>query len=372
VTAAGSKPRSLERGERLRIGAGLLVSLLALAGIVAWASEQPPPSLPTGTDSLALLAACLVALTASMLLRGFRWSVILRRAGITTARIEPYALTVVGYMGNTVLPVRGGEIVRVALLKDRSDASWPGAIGSIVPERALDVFTLVLMLAALVLGGVIETPGGTTPVTVALAGVASAALLVFLYRALRRRGRLARPARKLAPLLRASRTLLTRTGAWLALLSVGVWLLDGTLFFLVARSLSLDVDPLQALGLAVSAAAFSAIPAGPAFAGTYDAAILFGLGALDVPSGAALSFVIVVRFVAFAPILVVGLVVLVVRYGGLSRLREVARMRGREAAAVTSASEGPAGELAAGPADAGQRVQSDSTTSGTLRQNTRR
>ena len=58
------------------------------------------------------------------------------------------------------------------------------------------------------------------------------------------------------------------------------------------------------------------IPAAPAYAGTFDAAIAFGLKALDVGSQTALSFAILVRFVLFVPITVVGLVLVVTRYGG--------------------------------------------------------
>ena len=306
---------------------GIAVSVVALGGCILWTAGQPAPSFPTSTGSILLLGLCLVVLTASMSLRGFRWGQILHRAGVETGSSEPYALTVIGYMGNTVLPFRGGEALRIVLLKDNSDASWPNAIGSIVPERVLDLATVIVLLAALVFGGVIETPGGAAGALSAIGLLVAGALTLASYMLLRRRGRLTALADRVRPLAHASRLLLSSTGLWLAALSVVIWMLDGTIFFLASRALSLSINPLEAIGLAVAAAAFSAIPAGPAFAGTYDAALLFALNALSIGSSAAISFVLLVRFVAFVPVTIAGLILLVVRYGGLARLTSAGRAR---------------------------------------------
>ena len=66
---------------------------------------------------------------------------------------------------------------------------------------------------------------------------------------------------------------------------------------------------------------FALIPAAPAYAGTFDAAIVFGLKALGITGGAAVSFAILVRAVLFVPITIVGLVLVLVRYGGWRTLR---------------------------------------------------
>jgi hypothetical protein len=55
--------------------------------------------------------------------------------------------------------------------------------------------------------------------------------------------------------------------------------------------------------------------------GTFDAAVVFGLKALGVTGGVAVSYALLVRFVLFVPITAVGLGLLVARYGGLRQLR---------------------------------------------------
>ena len=108
-----------------------------------------------------------------------------------------------------------------------------------------------------------------------------------------------------------------------------MWLAEGLIFTLVGQSLGLDVSLLEGVFLVVLASLFALIPAAPGYVGTFDAALLFGLAALDIRGGVALSFAILVRFVLFGPITVIGLVLLLTRYGGIA---SVLRRRSREPA----------------------------------------
>ena len=51
------------------------------------------------------------------------------------------------------------------------------------------------------------------------------------------------------------------------------------------------------------------------------AAVVFGVKAIGGTGSLAFSYLLLLRFVLFLPITVVGLLVLVARYGGWSRLR---------------------------------------------------
>jgi uncharacterized protein (TIRG00374 family) len=127
------------------------------------------------------------------------------------------------------------------------------------------------------------------------------------------------------PVVRASRPLLGRAGVLLGGATLAVWLIEGAIFWLVAQSLALDVAPLEGCFLLVLTAFFSLIPAAPGYVGTFEAAVVFGLNAIGVAGGQALSFALLVRFVLFFPITVVGLALLVSRYGGMKLLRREAR-----------------------------------------------
>ena len=66
---------------------------------------------------------------------------------------------------------------------------------------------------------------------------------------------------------------------------------------------------------------FALVPAAPGYVGTFDAAVVFALGSLDVSGSDALAYLVLLRFVLFVPITIVGLCFLLTRYGGWSRLR---------------------------------------------------
>jgi uncharacterized protein (TIRG00374 family) len=117
--------------------------------------------------------------------------------------------------------------------------------------------------------------------------------------------------------LRPFRLLLSLHGVRLAALTGAVWVLEAVIFWLVAQSLHLDVSVLGAFLVVILASFFALIPAAPGYVGTFDAAVLFALHALDVPSNAALGAAITYRFVIFVPITLAGLIVLITHYGGL-------------------------------------------------------
>jgi len=82
-----------------------------------------------------------------------------------------------------------------------------------------------------------------------------------------------------------------------------------------------ELGLLDALYVVALTNLFALVPAAPGYVGTFDAAVLFALDSLGASGSQALSYLVVVRFVLFVPITVVGLVFLLTRYGGWSRLR---------------------------------------------------
>jgi uncharacterized protein (TIRG00374 family) len=319
-----SSPRSAEDRDaprsRRRDLLGLVISAVLLAAVVWWALEQPRPTFPSSPEDLLPLAVAICLYAVATVIRGWRWHMILLHAGIGHARADAYALTVVGYMGNTVLPARGGEILRILLLGERTDARRREILGSIVAERALDAVALVVLFALLTWSQVAGAPVGQTPAAVSLALIAAAAVVLVFYVWLRRRGRLERFASIVRPFLRASRLMVGRLGLVLLLVTIGVWVLEGAIFWLIGQSLELDVAFLEGLFLVVLTSFFLSVPSAPGYLGTFDAALIFGLKALDINGGEAVSFVLLARFVLFVPITVAGLVLMLTRYGGFGRM----------------------------------------------------
>lgn len=322
MTAAGAPARPAHPLLRLaqRYG-GVIVSIVALAGVGYWATRQEAPKLPRDAGAIGLVLAGVAMYAVATLLRGWRWHMVLRGTGVRHRAADAYALVTVGYMGNTVLPARGGELLRVLLLGSRSSARRREILGAIIAERLLDVLALVLLFAVIAGTGIAGTVTGRGPALIAAACVLPAALAVWLYVRARRAGRFERFAERARPFLRSSRTLMNARGALLAAVTAAVWLIEGAICAVLARALDIELGLIEGSFLIVLTSFFALIPAAPGYVGTFDAAMLFGLEALSVSGGAAVGFVLLVRFVFFVPVTLAGLALLVLRYGGLRQLR---------------------------------------------------
>jgi glycosyltransferase 2 family protein len=135
----------------------------------------------------------------------------------------------------------------------------------------------------------------------------------------------------LRPLADAPRALLSRRGVALLAGTFVLWAVEASVYWSVARAIDMEISVTGALYLVALTNFVAALPAAPGSIGTFDAAVAFGACALDAASSVAISYMILLRFVLYVPITIVGLVMLVTRYGGWSRLRSAARLEASRA-----------------------------------------
>jgi uncharacterized membrane protein YbhN (UPF0104 family) len=314
-------PRISPRLQRLlSIG----VSAGALAAVAWWVAHQETPRLPSGASGWLLLLSSLGIYGVSVALRGWRWHRIMLLAHIPHHRSDAYGLTLVGLMGNNVLPARGGEVLRIGLMGSRTTARRREVLGSIIAERLLDAAVLVALFALYTWIGVAGAPTGRWPAAMATAALVVGGLGLVTYLSLRRRGRFERFAATVRPVSRASKIFARREGAALALLSAVVWTLEGVTLLVIGLAIDVSLTLPDAALIIILASLAAAIPAAPGYAGTFDAGMVLGLNAAGVSGGAAVGFILLVRFVMFVPVTFVGLGVLMSRYGGLKRADETA------------------------------------------------
>jgi len=286
--------------------------------VVWWAKDQERPQLPSASADWLALAAAIATYAVATVIRGWRWHAILRHAEIRHRPADAGALVVVGYMGNTVLPARGGEVLRIVLMGQRSDAKRREILGSILSERLLDAVTLLVLFAVMTFAGVAPARLGSGLAVAGIAGAVVLAIAAWIVLRIRRSGRLDRLASLIKPFIRASRPLAGPIGFGLLAVTATVWSLEAVVFWLVAQAVNIDVTFLHGAFLVVLTSFVMSIPAAPGYVGTFDAALLFGLSSYGVHGGQAIAFMLLWRFVLFVPITLVGLIVMFVRYGGFS------------------------------------------------------
>jgi len=305
-----------------------LFSLIALGAVVWWASHQEAPEIPSSGEAIGYMVGAGLLYAIATFVRAERWHRILALTGIRASRKDCYGLTTVGYMGNNVLPARAGEMLRVVLLDARTEAGKRKLLGTIVAERLLDAIVLGVMLVVVAYGvlkgDVLPTD---RPLLIAAIGLVLLAVAAAVFQVLRQRGALARLRDFARPLAGASRALAGGSGLPLLAATVVLWFLEGAVYLAVARAVELDISASGALYLVALTNFVAALPAAPGSIGTFDAAVAFGARALGGAGSAVVSYLLLLRFVLYVPITAVGLVVLVVRYGGWARLRSAVRMQ---------------------------------------------
>lgn len=322
------------RNKRLLL---LVVWLAPIAGVVWWASKQRAPTFPSSASGILALLGALALYAVATLMRGERWVRILHRSDVRAERGDAYALVPIGYMGNNVLPARGGELLRTFLLGGRAQATKRTILGTILAERVLDAVALGVILVVLAANLLHRLP---KPHEAVLLG--GAALLVLLVLAavvalLRFRERLVFVLRALAPMAAPTRQLLSPLGAVLLFVSLLIWLVEASVYIAVGHAAGISLGLQDGLAVVAFTNAAALIPAAPGYIGTYDAAVIFAVDAVSTAAkSSVLSYLLLLRFVLFVPITIAGLGLLVVRYGGLSRIR-AARASARAETAAAAA-----------------------------------
>jgi glycosyltransferase 2 family protein len=301
-----------------------IVSVVALVAVVWWASRQQMPDLPSASVALPRLGAALGLYAIATALRGERWLRLLRHGGARLSRTDAYAITTVGYMGNNTLPARAGDLLKSVLSSREAGTPTADGFGTLVAERVLDVAALVLVFAVLVT--TLSLPLGLEGWMLAVVGAAlvaagaAAALLGRDTGAGRRLRELA--MRLLAP----TRRLWSPAGSALLALSVVLWVVEGSVYAVLGAVAGVHLSLLEGLYIMALANLVALVPAAPGYVGTFDAAVILGVRLVAGGThAAALAYAVVVRFVLFVPITVVGLTALVTRYGGLRRLSAALR-----------------------------------------------
>jgi phosphatidyl-myo-inositol alpha-mannosyltransferase len=317
-----------QRAPRLRRRAALLVAVLLLAGILAFALSRLGlhriwHALGSAQPGWIVLALTLMGL--SLLLRAGSWHEVLRAALPDTPIVWAPVIraTMIGVMASAVFPGRVGEPTRMLVLTRR----LPGSSRRVLPVVAGTVFsqTLINLLALVILATITFTSldlfsHHVSGLLVALAVPLLICLLVVLGPRLLRLAQLSRSVRvslaaaALARLLRLARQGLAvfanpRHGPPAVLLQLLAWVLQWLACYAVLCSLNLQSDggftAAAAVLLVVNVSAV--LPATPSNVGVFQAACLVVLAAYGVGAGPALAYGIILQAVEVLTALGFGL-----------------------------------------------------------------
>lgn len=224
-------------------------------------------------------------------------------------------------VGNLLLPVRAGELLRFELLRRESQAVGTTLAGATILERGLDLFSVLLMLVVCFFLG-IWRPAGITSVWL-LAGVIVISVPCFLLRKPLLQFLLERAdSQAFRQVNNFVRGVLViggkRSVSKVVSLTAVRWLSSACAFELWLHSFSLNLpwySPLLLIGLTSLSAA---VPSSPGFVGTYHYAVSVALGVLGVGEDMASTFALLTHILFVVPVSLVGLITLVILQRRLS------------------------------------------------------
>jgi hypothetical protein len=233
-------------------------------------------------------------------------------------------------MGNNLLPLRAGEVVRIYVASRHGPRFWT-TVATVVVERALDGLALGLIVAGLLL--LVPVPVEmrwsiamflaldlAAIVVLAMIALAPGLCRVLIETIFHRVGWLERRLLGLLGTMTEGLRGIRAPGHAIpvVLSSVGIWLLLALSVWTAMHAAHLDL-PLVAswvvlafLGLGVS------LPSSPGFVGVIQAATVLALALFAVPRAEALSFSLLFHASQYFPITAVGLVCLLLEHVSLA------------------------------------------------------
>ena len=259
---------------------------------------------------LALSAALNLAMVGA---RGVRWGLFFHPAA--PASWPLVSATAIGFMGNNLLPLRAGELLRAYLAARSTGLSFWTALATLAVERVLDAFSILLILGGVVV--VVKVPLWlkTGALTLLALDLLAMGMLILL-------------AREWGPLNRWI-TRIPRLGAsvrrWLALFAIGlqslragphlgpllawtvlIWVVTAGAVWAALRSIGLALPASASLTVLAFTGIAVSLPSAPGYVGTVQFFIVQALAIYAVTGVEAVSFSFLYHAAGFIPLTLLG------------------------------------------------------------------
>jgi uncharacterized protein (TIRG00374 family) len=249
------------------------------------------------------MVAGLLLLVLAWWVAAVRWKVILHPA--PQVRImDTFSFITIGYLANTILPLRLGDLARATLMGRRRRIGISRALGSMALERLMDIITLLFFI--LLLSLLMEIPSLVKAGLVTMAGGALVMLAGLVMLSFHRE-RLSYVQKALewvlpAPIALRVVTLIDRFSGGLEVirdptrlllvfgLSVAGWAVTGLATYIWLLAFNLPLPWFAGIFVLVVINLGSAIPSSPGYVGVYHYLAVLALSAWGVERSPALAY----------------------------------------------------------------------------------
>lgn len=302
------------------------IGLALTVGLLWWVFRDVPwhevmDVLRRANVPLAILSV--VVATMIFPLRARRWRPILHAVEPNLPFGPLWRATAMGFMANSVLPSRMGELVRAYALTRETPVTFSAAFASLVVDRVFDGFVVLLLMVLAMLDPAF--PAGVSATTYAGTGAAAiVAIALVLYAIVFFPDRLIRLfelfARRVAPRFEERGRLLLRAFAdglsvlrhparflEVFLWALALWVTQAVSFWIMFKAVGVTAPFSAALFVQGLIVLFVALPSTPGFFGLFEAAAKVGLVMYGVSESLAVAWGFIFHVLSLIPITVIGL-----------------------------------------------------------------
>jgi len=323
-----------------RLWIGILVSLVCLY-LAARGIHFHSLLEALGQVQYLWLLPALGLLVFAMLARAYRWRLLLYP--LSELRIgRLFNLLNIGYLVNSVSPLRLGDVLRVYLCAELHRLSVVRAFSTVVVERIVDTLTIVFLLLLLI--PFVSLPAGLARPAFGVGLVAIGAVLILFFVVSRREQSLAlfdRLATRFGfldwePFRRSVVSAvdgLTVLHSWQSMMGVGIgslaaWLSTALQFYVVMQAMGLRLPFTAALLMLCLTSLGMVVPSSPGYIGLFEYLTVVSLAVFGVSREAALGYAFVVHALGYlAPVVLGGIAIWIEGYS-YARLRHVLAQAG--------------------------------------------
>ena len=258
-------------------------------------------------------------------LRAVRWKFLMEPiARVKLGRL--FSALLIGYMGNAFLPAHLGELFRAYIVGKKEDISPSTVFGTIIVERIIDVFSLLLFMGITIIvfpfPAWVRNSGYIFLAVIIILSVILVMMKIYRKQSLDIISKLIRPLpsrwqarfRDLFNSLLDGIVPLRKKGHYIIvfILTLLIWLCYAVSFQVVFYAFDfVKVYSLPwnaSLVLLVITTISVLVPSSPGYVGTYHYLCQLSLGFFSVPPEASLSYAIILHGLNFFPIIIIGLV----------------------------------------------------------------
>lgn len=325
--------------QRLIVFAGIAISAVFL--IFAFRDLRPLEvwGYIQSADSALLLVAVFWYFTSVSVIT-LRWRFLLRASG-SVPFADLFQLVCIGYMGNNVYPLRGGEVLRIVLLGREHHIAVARATTVVIAERVFDGIVMLSFIVVALLTLNLHSQEVRYVATLT-APLFVAALVFFFALALNpnlSRKILAWLCGKLPHVIalrvqRLGEDVIVGLGALRTpsdligtlITSYGCWMLEAGTYWLVANAFGLGIDYVAVLLVVGVVNLAGLIPASPGQFGVYEGFVRLVLTSIGVAVAPATAYALAVHIVIWLPVTLVGFVFLARKGLNLSAMSEAERL----------------------------------------------